>query len=145
MLGKARKLLVAVLIAATLGLIMLVGTGKPASASATWCAQFGAKSVLGHSIATGQYCFTVSGSGTTVNYTSGSVNTGWIGYPTEVVQFYDNTGSNYASYTTFRGQGTLYGYHYWKTGIHGNARIGSVCGSLLSYGQTIARVCANIK
>jgi hypothetical protein len=139
-----RNLRIMTLAVATLGSIMIIGGAKPAFASAMGCTQWGAKSVLGHSIPTGQYCFSVEGSGTTVKFTAGSFNTGWIGYPTEVVQFYDTTGRNYASYTTFRGQGTLYGFHYWQSGIHGTARVGSVCGNLLSYGQTVARVCENI-
>jgi hypothetical protein len=143
--NKTRKFLVAALVVVTLGLIMVVGMGKPAFASATGCARWGVKKILGYSIPTGQYCFSVEGNGTNVTYTSGSFNTGYIEYPTEVVQFYNTSGRNYASYTTFRGQGTLYGFHYWKTGIHGTAQKGSVCGSLLSYGQTVVRVCENIK
>jgi len=145
MFSKTRKLSVAALAVMTLGLIMVIGTGKPAFASATRCAWWGVQKVLGHSVPTGQYCFSTGGSGTTVTYTSGSFNTGYIGYPTEVVQFFDTSGSNYATYTTFQGDGTLYGFHYWKTGIRGTARTGSVCGNLLSYGQTIARVCESIK
>jgi hypothetical protein len=124
---------------------ILLGLAGTASASATGCTQWGAKSVAGHSLPTGQYCFSIDGSGTTVNWTSGSFNTGWIGYPTEKVEFYDTGGNNYATYTTFQGTGTLYGFHYWKTGIQGNARVGSVCGQLLSYGQPVARVCENIR
>jgi hypothetical protein len=144
-LSRARKLMVAALVVATLAVTMVVTGVKPAFASATGCARWGAKHILGYSIPTGQYCFSIQGSGTTVNFTSGSFDTGYIEYPTEVVQFYDTSGNNYANFTTFQGQGTLYAYHYWQSGIHGTARVGSVCGNLLSYGQTVVRVCENIE
>jgi hypothetical protein len=120
-------------------------SAPPASASALGCAGFARFHVDGIPIYGGNYCFGVWGSGSYVNFTDGDVNTPMIYNRSEVVRFYDSHGSNYATYWGPTSYGWTYGYHYWRTGIHGNFRSGGrVCGTLLSSGHGVATVCHGI-
>lgn len=122
-----------------------VATASPASASAVGCTWFGSYNVAGHTVYSGQYCFGINGSGTTVNFTDGSVNSPAIYNRSEVVRFYDRYGSNYATFWGPTSYGYTYGFHYWQTGIHGTANAGGrVCGTLLSSGAAIATACEGI-
>lgn len=126
-------------------LLGVVGIASPASATGTHCAKWGVVRIWGHSLPTGQYCFSVVGSGTRVSFTSGSYNTGWIYNAGERVRFYDTRGTNYATWYTHQDYGTTYGYHYWTTGIRGNARYGRACGEMLSSGAVIASACVDLR
>lgn len=123
----------------------MLAFASPASASATKCASWGPVQLVGHSIPTGQYCFSVSGSGTRINFTNSSFNTGWIYSPQEVVHFKDTRGREYATFYTYHQSGwVMGGYHPWKTGISGTAKPGTACGELLSSGASVATTCLRI-
>ena len=113
----------------------------PASATSVWCNRWGSVYVpVAHvSIPVGQYCFGVEGSGTTVNSTSGSINTPWIINYSEVVRFYNNAGTNYRTFTESAHRGYAYGAHYWTTDIHGQAQPGRACGTLTASGRGSSR------
>ena len=124
----------------------VVATAEPAAASATWC-QYTSTVTLpgGYTVPTGNYCFTVNGSGTWVNFTSGSWNGVIIFNPAERVTFYDRYGNNKASWITYSQQGTSSGYRYWQSGIRGNAWAGgSACGEMMSSGVTVGKICHRI-
>ena len=72
-MNRTRKIIVG----AGLALAMMVGglvAASPASASATWCLPTSQVKVFGVTVPVGQYCFSVIGSGTRVDFTSGSWN-----------------------------------------------------------------------
>jgi hypothetical protein len=73
-----------------------------------------------------------------------SIDTAWIVNYTEVVRFYDGHGNNFATFTEPVHNGYAYGYHYWQTGIRGTARVGRVCGTLMSSGTPVATACERI-
>lgn len=116
----------------------------PASATAIGCTRWGTVHVPDATLYSGQYCFGVHGNGTTVDFTDGSINTPRIVNFTEVVHLYDNWGRSYA--TNYEGvhQGNAYGFHYWRSGLRGRARVGTICGELLSSGVHVATVCERI-
>lgn len=131
-------------------LLLVVGAGAvsaaPASADARWCGYTGTIAVKGVTIPTGQYCFSVVGSGTHVNFTSGSYNGPIILDAVERVTFVDRYGNNYASWITYNKPGRSYGYRYWQSGINGNARSGgSVCGEMMSAGVPLRKICHGIR
>lgn len=143
---NVRRRIISALAVTTIAIGASIGSASPASASATNCSSWGPVSVYGHSIPTGQYCFSVSGSGTRVNFTNSSINTGWIYSPQEVVHFKDTRSRTYATYYTYGKSGWLVGgYHPWKTAISGTALPGAACGELLSSGVTIASACVQIR
>lgn len=130
-------------------LLILAGitavTAAPASAGATWCRYTGTVVVKGITIPTGNYCFSVGGSGTRIDFTSGSFNGPIIYDAAERVTFVDRYGNTYASWITYSRAGKSYGYRYWKTGINGYARAGgSVCGEMMSAGVPIGKICHRI-
>jgi hypothetical protein len=125
----------------------LVATSAPAMASAVGCTRYGSVyiPVVKFSIPTGQYCFGINGSGATVNFTDGSVDTAWIVNYSETVRFYDGHGHNYYTYNGPVHAGYAYSYHYWQTSIHGSAVVGGrVCGTLMSSGTAVATACESI-
>lgn len=130
-------------------LLLVLGAGAvsamPASASATWCGYTGTIAIKGVTVPTGQYCFSVIGSGTHVDFTSGSYNGPIIIDAVERVTFVDRNGNSYASWNTYNKPGRSYGYRYWRSGINGNARSGgSVCGEMMSAGVGISKICHRI-
>jgi hypothetical protein len=120
-------------------------TSVPAKASATGCVRWGSVHIpeVG-SLPLGQYCFTINGTGTTVNYTLGSINTPWIINFAEVVHFYDGYGKEYATFYGPVHRGYAYGFQLWKTKIHGTAKVGRVCGQITSSGVNVATACESI-
>lgn len=143
-MSRTRKIFVG----AGLALAMLVGSlvaASPASASATWCLPTSQVKVFGVTVPVGQYCFSVIGSGTRVDFTSGSWNGIVVVNATERVTFFDRNGTSYASWITYRRDGNSYGYRYWRSGISGTARAGgSVCGEFQTGGVVIGRICHRI-
>ncbi len=115
-----------------------------ASASSTHCAWVSPVRIFGRTIPLGSYCFSVNGSGLNINNTLSSYEAGWVENLSERVDAIDTSGNTYASWWTYRGNGTLYGTHAWTSGIHGSARPGSLCGHLFSNGIQIAAVCNGI-
>lgn len=144
-LARAKVTLLSAGAVLSLGAASVAVTPAPAHASATGCTRWGNVSIFGISVPTGQYCFTIQGSGLKVTGTIGSFNTPQIGYPSERVSFYDTKGNRYASYNTYSASGNIYGYKLWSTKISGTAKVGHVCGELMSYGAVIAKACHNIK
>ena len=131
----------AVIVLTTIGITAgSVVIATPANASATKCAY---TKTIG-SAPLGQYCFSVTGSGLHIDSTSGSWNGPWVDYPREKVTFYDVNGNAYGSWITYSGSGRTYGFRYWRSGISGNAKLGSACGEFMSYGTTIGKICVNI-
>lgn len=123
----------------------LVTTSTPAAASATWCLHTSQVKLVGITIPTGYYCFSVLGSGTRVDATTGSYNGPVIANAAERVTFYDRYGRSYASWITYSSRGNTYGFRYWRSGIHGYAKAGgSVCGEMMAAGVTIGRICHRI-
>lgn len=123
-----------------------VAESTPAHADASGCTLWGGEEipVIDVTIDTGEYCFGVKGNGTQVDWTDGSFNTTFITDWTEIVRFYDGYGNNYA---TFNEPVTpnSYGFNYWTTHIHGTAKLGRVCGTLLTEGVEIATACEGIE
>ncbi|WP_162907627.1 hypothetical protein [Allorhizocola rhizosphaerae] len=126
-----------------LALVGVTVSATPAMASATGCALYGGN-YGGYFIPGGQYCFSINGSGLTVNFTSGSFNGPVLYNWAESVRFYDTSNTNYATFNKPVTSGAAYGYHYWQLPIHGTARTGRVCGELKSSGSVVATVCHNI-
>lgn len=124
----------------------LISTAGPAAASSGWCSVYGPVKVrvLGVTLPTGVYCFSVIGSGLHVSYTSSELDTGWIINFRERVDFYDNNGNDYYTYWGPVHNGYAYGDHTWRTGINGTARSGKVCGTLISSGTDIITICRPI-
>jgi hypothetical protein len=144
--GRAYSLVGGALLVVTL-LGSLVATAGPASATAGGCHFWGSVyiPILKVDLPNGEYCFGVSGSGTRVNYTYGNYTTMWLYDWTEVVHFYDQYGNVYATFREQLHGGYSYGGHAWRTTIHGTARKGTACGTLLSDGLTVATACIQIK
>lgn len=139
------KALVGFLAAMALALGVTATTATPASASATYCLNTGTTKVFGQTIPTGYYCFSVIGSGTRVDFTSGSWNGPIVVNATERVTFYSRFGQGYASWITYRRDGNSYGYRYWRSGISGYAQAGgSVCGEFMTAGVVIGKICHRI-
>jgi hypothetical protein len=135
----------ALLAIASLAGTFMLGNVPTASATATGCHIWAYVVVDGYPAPTGEYCFGVIGSGTTVANTTGSYETAYLYNYSEVVRFYNSSGSNYATFYGPVHYGYAYGPHSWSTGIHGTAQAGGrVCGSLTSSGVAIATVCEGI-
>ncbi len=155
LLAIRRRIVLAVAIPAMAG-AALIGTSvvaaAPAQASAYGCTRWGALKVPGVGVVVplGVYCFGVNGSGTTIHFTDG--NYYFLGESLrpalynerEVVRFYDNRGVNYSTIWEATHVGWRYGNQSWQTTIHGTARPGRVCGSLLTSGAVMATVCQGI-
>jgi hypothetical protein len=128
---------------ATLG--MALGSFSPVGASATGCSWWGGGNVGGYYVPTAQYCFSISGSGTRVNSTSGSYNSPWgnVCNWREVVSFYNSNGQNYKTIV-----GSTH-YGCWRANweslpINGTAQKGYVVGQLQTNGQRLTEVRHNI-
>lgn len=123
---------------------MLVTAGQ-ANASATGCSWWGGGHIGGQYVPAGQYCFTISGSGTTVTGSTGSYNSPWgnVCNWSETVRFYDVAGNNYR---TFNGPTHLGCWHAnWESlPISGTAAAGRVCGTLKTNGARLTEVCHSI-
>jgi hypothetical protein len=132
---------------AAASLVGVLGFGSsPAYASADGCHVWTSPiTIVGHVIPEGDYCFGVVGTGTTIDYTTGSFITGVIYDYSEVVRFYDSRGNNYATFYEPEHYGNAYDTHNWTTNIHGTAKAGGrVCGSLTSSGAVVVTVCEGI-
>ena len=144
-LFSAQRLALSAVLAVTALFGTTLATSGTALASATGCARWGSVHIPGFgSIPTGQYCFSINGSGTRVNYTSGSIDTPVIYNFAEDVRFYDGRGNNYYTYWGPTHWGAAYGPHSWWTSINGTAQRGSVCGELTSNSVIVTRVCESI-
>jgi hypothetical protein len=140
---RSLKLMAAMVVALGMVAANLLAAAS-VSASALGCARWGYVHVAGVSLPTGQYCFGINGSGTTVNNTTGSINTPVIYNYEEVVRFYDGYGNNYRTYYQPTHWGASYGSQFWSTGVHGTAQRGSVCGELTSNSVVVVKVCESI-
>jgi len=142
---RARIILASALIAIGIGGGVLA-TGGVAHASGMSCARWGSLTIPGENltIPSGQYCFSVSGSGLTVYNTQGSEYTGWIYNYGETIRFYNNSGQNYFTYSIPTHLGWAYGWKLWTTGINGRAQAGRACGTLTSAGAEVATTCVGI-
>jgi hypothetical protein len=133
------------LIVASTGAVVIATPATPAAASATWCLYTSQVRIGGVTVPTGQYCFSVLGSGTRVDATTGSWNGPVAPWPSERVTFYNRYGTSYASWITYSGSGNTYGYRYWRSGISGYASSGgSVCGEFMASGVVIGKICHRI-
>lgn len=143
---RLRMGLVAFLAFVGLTVTTVVAAPAPAEASATWCRYTSTITLPGgFTVPTGNYCFSVIGSGTWVDFTSGSWNGPVIQNAGERVTFYDRYGNNKGSWITYSQPGNSYGYRYWRSGLRGNAWAGgSVCGDMMASGVTIGRICHRI-
>lgn len=148
------RIAVAVIPALTAGLAV-AAPAAPAQASAYGCTRWGSVTIpvpdVGDvKVPVGVYCFGLVGSGQKIDYTQGNYYflAGSIDprlyNERERVQFFSNTGAVYDTVWEATHLGWRYGNQSWTTGIHGTARPGRVCGSLVSAGVVIATACEDI-
>jgi hypothetical protein len=141
---KASRLLA--LIMATLsmiGLLSFVGS-SPASASASGCSAWGAKTVANIPIAKGVYCVGLNGSGTYVNTVAASFNAaGSVCNWNITAEFFDSNGKWYQTIPAPTHWGCS-----WSgsdvVSVFGNKQRGSMCSTLKQNGARIQSVCHSI-
>lgn len=124
--------------------VLGVTSDTPASASASGCSGWGAKSVGGWTVGTGVYCVYLNGNGTYVANVAGSFNAaGSVCNWNITAEFFDSSGRWYRTVT-----GPTHWGCTWKggdvVGVYSYVQRGFMCSTLKQNGGRIQSVCHNI-
>lgn len=139
-----KKLLITVVLAATLSTMGFVTSNTPASAGAYGCNTIRPANVGGYPVASGTYCAELNGSGRYVNYVGGGFNSaGNICNWQITAEFFDRSGrwyetkvSRYHGGCTRRANDVIL--------IRSTKRPGFMCSTLRQNGGRVTSVCHNI-